>query len=57
MQMAKDTGKKFVVDHLISLGARENALDREKKLLEYESYCRFNAVVPYSDTWEWMSKY
>jgi hypothetical protein len=56
MQIAKDTGKQFVVDHLVSLGARENVLDREKKLLDYESYCRFNAVVPFPDTWEWMSK-
>jgi hypothetical protein len=53
-------GTEWVLDHLISLGAKPNVLDGDMKGDGHGSgwgsyYC--NGIRPSEHTWQWMNKY
>jgi ankyrin repeat protein len=53
---ARERGNEWVVDHLVSLGAKENVLDKDIKNQKLGQRC-CNGVRPSKHTWQWMSKY
>jgi hypothetical protein len=57
LEKAKSTGNQWVLDHLMSLGAKPNVLDEDIKLSEDPIQKCFNGIIPSEHTWEWMKKY
>jgi ankyrin repeat protein len=59
MNLAKRTGRQWVVDHLIFLGAEDTAetfLPRPRSMRPQDPMCR-DQIVMTERTWEWASKY
>jgi ankyrin repeat protein len=59
MNLAKRTGRQWVVDHLISLGAEDTAetfQPRPRSMRAQDPMCR-DQIVMTERTWEWASKY